>query len=123
MLLTIGRSPRWLVMKARIEEAREALLNANTPDLEAELQDIVASVHLERQSKSEPLLGGKYRLPIFLAVSIAIFNQLTGINAIIYYMNDIFRRCRLQQPLRRQAGRLCRVGQPDRNRRRHLCHR
>ena len=90
MLLTIGRSPRWLVMKARIEEAREALLNANTPDLEAELQDIIASVHLERQSKSEPLLGGKYRLPIFLAVSIAIFNQLTGINAIIYYMNDIF---------------------------------
>jgi sugar porter (SP) family MFS transporter len=90
MLLTIGRSPRWLIMKARIEEAREALLRANTPDLEAELQDIVASVHLERQAKDEPLLGGKYRLPIFLAVSIAIFNQLTGINAIIYYMNDIF---------------------------------
>jgi MFS transporter, SP family, arabinose:H+ symporter len=90
MLLTIGRSPRWLVMQARIEEAREALMRANTPDLEAELQEIIASVHLERQAKSEPLLGGKYRLPIFLAVSIAIFHQLTGINAIIYYMNDIF---------------------------------
>ncbi|MHB1936219.1 MAG: sugar porter family MFS transporter [Acidobacteriaceae bacterium] len=90
MLLTIGRSPRWLVMRARIEEARHALMQANTPDCEAELQEIVASVHLERQAKDEPLLTRKYRLPIFLAVSIAIFNQLTGINAIIYYMNDIF---------------------------------
>ena len=32
----------------------------------------------------------KYRLPIFLAVSIAMFNQLSGINAILYYLNDIF---------------------------------
>ena len=32
----------------------------------------------------------KYRLPIFLAVSIGMFNQLSGINAILYYMNDIF---------------------------------
>ena len=90
MLMTIGRSPRWLVMKARIDEAREELTLANTPDLEAELQDIVASIHLDRQAKAEPLLSRKYRLPIFLAVSLAIFNQLTGINAIIYYLNDIF---------------------------------
>ena len=64
-------------------------MNANTPDLEANCR-----THRLRPSgasvESEPLLGGKYRLPIFLAVNIAIFNQLTGINAIIYYMNNIF---------------------------------
>ncbi|MGO8717998.1 MAG: sugar porter family MFS transporter [Acidobacteriaceae bacterium] len=90
MLLTIGRSPRWLVMQGRVDQARHALLRAGTPDHEAELQDIVASIHLDRQAKDEPLLSKKYRLPIFLAVTIAVFNQLTGINAIIYYMNDIF---------------------------------
>ena len=36
--------------------------------------------------------SGKYRFPIFLAVSIGMFNQLSGINAILYYLNDIFAR-------------------------------
>ena len=39
---------------------------------------------------SEPLFAWKYRLPIFLAVTIGAFNQLSGINAILYYLNDIF---------------------------------
>ena len=39
---------------------------------------------------SDPLFSWKYRLPIFLAVSIGMFNQLSGINAILYYLNDIF---------------------------------
>jgi MFS family permease len=38
----------------------------------------------------ETLFSRKYRVPIFLAVSIAMFNQLSGINAILYYLNDIF---------------------------------
>ncbi len=90
MLLTIGRSPRWLVMKSRIDEARESLRLTGTPDHEAELQDIIDSVHLDRQAADEPLFSRKYRLPIFLAITIGMFNQLTGINAILYYLNDIF---------------------------------
>ncbi|HTQ97223.1 MAG TPA: MFS transporter, partial [Candidatus Acidoferrum sp.] len=38
----------------------------------------------------EVLFQSRYRFPIFLAVSIAMFNQLAGINAILYYLNDIF---------------------------------
>lgn len=90
MLLTVGRSPRWLVMKQRIDEARHALLRAGIPYHEAELQDIISSVHLDRLAAKEPLLQKKYRLPIFLAVTVAMFNQLSGINAILYYLNDIF---------------------------------
>jgi MFS transporter, SP family, arabinose:H+ symporter len=90
MLLTVGRSPRWLVMQARIDEARDELIRTGTPDHEAELQDIISSVHMDRLAATEPLLQKKYRLPIFLAVTVAMFNQLSGINAILYYLNDIF---------------------------------
>lgn len=90
MLFGIPRSSRWLVTQNRIDEARSVLQLMGTPDSEAELKEIVDSIHLERSSRSEPLFQYKYRLPIFLAVSIGMFNQLSGINAILYYMNDIF---------------------------------
>ena len=59
-------------------------------DPETELREIVESIHLERAQTSEPLFVWKYRLPIFLAITIGMFNQLSGINAILYYLNDIF---------------------------------
>jgi sugar porter (SP) family MFS transporter len=88
-LFVIPRSPRWLVKKDRIAEAREVLRLTGEPDFEKELQDIVESIDVEH-SANEPLFSWKYRLPIFLAVSIGMFNQLAGINAILYYLNDIF---------------------------------
>lgn len=90
MLFTIPRSPRWLVKKGRVGEARQVLQIIGEENVEAELQDIVNSVDLEHGHASEPLFSWKYRFPIFLAVSIAMFNQLSGINAILYYLNDIF---------------------------------
>jgi MFS transporter, SP family, arabinose:H+ symporter len=90
MLFTIPRSPRWLVQKGRAPEARSVLEAIGEENVDAELQDIVASIDAEHGHGSEPLFSYKYRLPIFLAVSIAMFNQLSGINAILYYLNDIF---------------------------------
>jgi sugar porter (SP) family MFS transporter len=90
MLFGIPRSPRWLVKKQRVQEAREVLQRVGEENFEQELQDIIASMDVEHQR--EPLFSRKYRLPIFLAVSIAMFNQLSGINAILYYLNDIFMR-------------------------------
>ncbi|MBT9330518.1 sugar porter family MFS transporter [Paracidobacterium acidisoli] len=90
MLYGIPRSSRWLVTQNRIDEARRVLELMGTPDSEAELKEIVESIHLERSAKAEPLFQRKYRLPIFLAVTIGMFNQLSGINAILYYVNDIF---------------------------------
>jgi len=91
MLLGIPRSPRWLVTQARVDEARSVLQLIGSPAPETELAEIVDSVHLELSRKSEPLFSSKYRLPIFLAITIGAFNQLSGINAILYYLNDIFR--------------------------------
>ena len=90
MLYGIPRSSRWLVTTNQTDEALEVLEMMGSPNSQAELQDIIDSVHLERGAKQEPLFNGRYNLPIFLAISIGLFNQLSGINAILYYSNYIF---------------------------------
>jgi len=90
MLFGIPPSSRWLVTQSRVEEARSVLQLMGAENPEAELKEIVDSIHLERLQTPEPLFAWKYRLPIFLAITIGMFNQLSGINAILYYLNDIF---------------------------------
>jgi MFS transporter, SP family, arabinose:H+ symporter len=60
------------------------------PDPQAELADIRAALQQEHAAVHEPVFRWKYRFPLFLAISIGAFNQLAGINAILYYLNDIF---------------------------------
>jgi sugar porter (SP) family MFS transporter len=88
MLFGIPRSARWLVTQYRIPEARQVLEKLGSP--QGELDEIVASVHVEDAPHSEPLFQRKYWLPIYLAFTVAAFNQLAGINAILYYLNYIF---------------------------------
>lgn len=90
MLFGIPRSPRWLVRKGHVDEAREVLRMTGEQNFEQELREILESVDMGRGE--EPLFSWKYRMPIFLAVSIGMFNQLSGINAVWYYLNDIFER-------------------------------
>jgi MFS transporter, SP family, arabinose:H+ symporter len=90
LLFGIPPSSRWLVTQKRVEEARGVLQSMGAEDAEGELREIVDSIHLDKLQTSEPLFRWKYRLPIFLAITIGMFNQLAGINAILYYLNDIF---------------------------------
>lgn len=92
MLWGIPRSPRWLVKKGRVEEARAVLQIIGEKDSDQALTEIVQSVHVEQGLRNEPLFTRRYALPIFLAVTIGMFNQLSGINAILYYLNFIFAR-------------------------------
>jgi MFS transporter, SP family, arabinose:H+ symporter len=89
-LFTIPRSPRWLVSHDRVGEAKQILREIGEESVEVELQQMVGAIHIDRSRGAEPLFQIKYRLPIFLAISIGMFNQLSGINAILYYLNDIF---------------------------------
>ena len=92
LLYAIPRSSRWLLTSGRVDEARKVLEMMGSPDSEAELREIQDSIHFEAGEKHEPVLQKKYSFPIFLAVSIGLFNQLTGINAILYYQNLIFEK-------------------------------
>jgi len=90
LLYTIPQSSRFLISQNSLEDALSVLRMMGTEDPEAELAEIRAFLHTEHLEKAEPLFQRSLRLPIFLAVTIGLFNQLSGINAILYYANDIF---------------------------------
>ena len=90
LLFGIPRSPRWSVSKDRIDEAMEVLQLMGDPDPKAELADIQLAIRESHAVANEPVFQWKYRYPLFLAISIGAFNQLAGINAILYYLNNIF---------------------------------
>jgi MFS transporter, SP family, arabinose:H+ symporter len=92
LLFGIPRSPRWLVAKSRVTEARDVLRSLGEEHAEQELADIIASIDAEHGHAQEPLFSRKYRRPVLLAIAIGMFNQLLGVNAILYYLNDIFAR-------------------------------
>lgn len=97
MLFGIPRSPRWSASRDRIDEALAVLKMMGEPDPENELKDIRAALAEEHASAHEPVFRWKYRFPLFLAISIGAFNQLAGINAILYYLNDIFQSAGFSQ--------------------------
>jgi SP family arabinose:H+ symporter-like MFS transporter len=91
-LFLIPESPRWLVGKGKQRAALEILKQNGDPDPELELNEITRSLEDEAGSKGRNVFQWRYRFPIFLAISIGMFNQLSGINAIMYYLNDIFEK-------------------------------
>ena len=91
-LFGIPQSPRWLVKAGRTEEARDVLRRIGEENVEIELREIQETVNAEHGQKSTPLFQQRFRKPVILAITIGMFNQLAGINAILYYLNDIFER-------------------------------
>jgi SP family xylose:H+ symportor-like MFS transporter len=96
-VLPIPESPRWLVKRHRRKDALEVLRKLENEDAERVLNEIVGSLHEETVSAYEPFFRRKYRKPILLAFMVATFNQMSGINALIYYTADIFRMAGAEQ--------------------------
>lgn len=88
MLLRIPDSPRWLLHKGRLDQARAAIETLGMGDADRLIAQFGQS-HPSSQDHSR-LNWRQHRRPILLAVTIAAFNQLSGINAILYYLGDIF---------------------------------
>ena len=92
LLYLTPRSPRWLMAKNRVDEAREVLahLGRRSGEVDREVAEIRESLDLEHHQTNEPFFRAAYLRPILLAVAIAMFNQLSGINALMYYAPHIF---------------------------------
>ncbi len=94
--LTLPKSPRWLLTKFRKEEAKEVLQLIN-PDKNPEKMIIHTQEEMENTVPHETIFIKKYRFPLILAFSIAFFNQLSGINAFLYYAPRIMTEAGLEE--------------------------
>ena len=97
LVLNIPRSPRWLILKKNLVDEARAVLELIHP---ANVDEILKSI---QQSKAKTITdqhlfrSGIYRFPIILAVLMGFFNQVSGINAIIYYAPRIFEMTGLEE--------------------------
>jgi len=89
MVFGVPNSPRWLILRRNdIEKASSILRSINErSDVTAEIAEIKRSLG---KSKSASIWTGRYNIPIMLAFLLAFFNQLSGINFVLYYAPRIF---------------------------------
>ncbi len=94
LLRIIPESPRWLILNNRDNEAALIFARTGEPDARTVINEEHALLHVPKSAvqhaPDENLFSGKFRKPILYAVLLAMFNQLSGINAILYYAPRIF---------------------------------
>ena len=87
-ILGVPKSPRWLItVKKDIQGAKDILVKMGVENPEKELEEIIES---EKQDLRKESFFVKYRKPLIFAFLIAFFNQLSGINFVLYYAPEIF---------------------------------
>jgi sugar porter (SP) family MFS transporter len=88
LIFRVPKSPRWLIShRNQLDEARDILIRLGHADPDKEVQAILEA---DKLSDNKPLFSGKYNIPLLLAFLLAFFNQVSGINFVIYYAPRIF---------------------------------
>ncbi|MBL0741303.1 sugar porter family MFS transporter [Chryseolinea lacunae] len=90
MVFFVPESPRWLVKQGLADDAAKVFAEIGEPKPAEAIQKIKASLHYDVGAVKENVFNGQYNKPVFYAVALAMFNQLSGINAIMYYAPRIF---------------------------------
>jgi sugar porter (SP) family MFS transporter len=92
LLFFVSRSPRWLVKMDRIDEAKSVIQSVNPDaDVEKVINEIIQSIDKEVFAHSIVLFKKPYLRLVLIGIVVGMFNQLTGINAIMYYAPSIFK--------------------------------
>jgi len=98
MVLTVSESPRWLVLKRKDEASALPIITAITRGNQQEAQVMLAEIKASKQTPAEEAEGffsKKYSKPLTLAFLIAFFNQLSGINFVLYYAPELLEKAGL----------------------------
>ncbi|MBS1822241.1 MAG: sugar porter family MFS transporter [Acidobacteria bacterium] len=90
LLAGVPESPRWLSTQRRYDEARSVLFALGSRDPAGQVYAMAASNAEDARGERPRLFTRAHRRPLLIAVALGAFNQLSGINAILYYLNDIF---------------------------------
>jgi SP family galactose:H+ symporter-like MFS transporter len=85
-------SPRWLISKSKVEQARKILARARTSsDVGPEITEIQKSMKQQGVGGMKGLFEPSLRMPMIVGLGLAVFQQITGINTVIYYAPTIFK--------------------------------
>ena len=94
MVIGVPESPRWLIsVKNNLQQAKKVLGQIGVANPDTEVNNIIsADKAIEHGEKKETIFSGKYKKVLWLAFFVAFFNQLSGINFILYYAPEILSR-------------------------------
>ncbi|MEO6874063.1 MAG: sugar porter family MFS transporter, partial [Opitutaceae bacterium] len=88
----LPHSPRWLISKAKVDQARRVLERVRlAAEVDQEVADIQKSMKAQGRGGMKGLFQGSVRMPLIVGVGLAVFQQITGINTVIYYAPTIFK--------------------------------